>query len=115
MVDRGFDVTRRTIERDLNKLSEYGYPVFLDDSAQPNLWSMLDNSWEYQRMNIENMVALLMAKKYLLEILPDSLKDYLTKVTADCDRVLSSAANTNGLAAWALNHEPCDQMKQHVD
>lgn len=39
-----FDVTRRTIERDLNDLSEAGFPLYTEKQGRLNLWKLLHDT-----------------------------------------------------------------------
>lgn len=74
MRDMGFEVTKRTIERDLQSLA-LRFPLYLDDRTKPYGWSwMKDANFEFlPRLSVSQSVALLLAKLHLQKLLPLSM------------------------------------------
>lgn len=95
----GFDVSKRTVERDLQALSAR-FPLTLDDRAKPYGWAWAREA----RIDImpaltaSQAVALLLARQHLGNLLPRNLQDDLGEVFAAAERALS----TSGWKDWHL-------------
>ncbi|SKB32877.1 Predicted DNA-binding transcriptional regulator YafY, contains an HTH and WYL domains [Luteibacter sp. 22Crub2.1] len=74
LAKEGIEVSRRTVERDLQNLSAR-FPLVADDSSKPFGWSwMRDANIEFTpRLSIPQGIALLLAQVHLRPLLPDSL------------------------------------------
>lgn len=89
LVDEGFEVSRRTIERDLHALSG-PFPLVLDDRAKPYGWSWAKNAnFEFMpRLSSSQAVALLLAREHLRTFLPVTMSKDLSPVFDAADSVL---------------------------
>ena len=78
LLDEGFDVSRRTIERDLHALSTR-FPLTLDDRSKPYGWSWGKSaSFEFMpRLTSPQAVALLLARTHLRDLLPQAMNKEL--------------------------------------
>lgn len=78
MRDMGFEVTKRTIERDLQSLA-LRFPLYLDDRSKPYGWSWMKNAnFEFMpRLSVSQSVTLLLAKLHLKNLLPVSIYEEL--------------------------------------
>jgi predicted DNA-binding transcriptional regulator YafY len=94
----GFEITQRTIQRDLIKLSEV-LPL-VSDNAKPQGWSWQADVAQLDLPALEPQAALMfhLAEKYLRPLLPASTVDYLSPWFRTADGVLDS--HGNGLSAW---------------
>ena len=102
MKESGFRVTRRTIERDLQGLVEAGFPVVVDASQEPYLWS-----WDAKTPTltlpvptISDSLMLAMVKDYVGPMLPPQMLDALQPYLDRAVQVLESAKHKNSLAGW---------------
>lgn len=92
LLDEGFNVSRRTIERDLHILSAR-FPLVLDDRSKPYGWSWMKNAnFEFMPgLTSSQSVALLLAKTHLRNLLPQSMHKDLAPVFDAAERELSSS------------------------
>ena len=79
--DEGFEVSRRTIERDLHTLSVQ-FPLVLDDRSKPYGWSWAkDANFEFMpRLTSPQAVALLLARTHLRDLLPQAMHKELVPI-----------------------------------
>lgn len=91
LLDSGFAVSRRTVERDLHNLSRQ-FPLHLDDRAKPYGWSWAKNAnFEFTpRLTPSQAVALLLAQAHLQNLMPVSLRKELSPVFESAKNVLAS-------------------------
>lgn len=89
--DIGFDVTKRTVERDLQSLATR-FPLILDDRSKPFGWSwMKDANFEFMpRLTVPQSVALTLAKLHLRTLLPLSMHQDLEPLFAIAEREVSA-------------------------
>ncbi|MGZ8967548.1 MAG: hypothetical protein ACXW1C_06525, partial [Gallionella sp.] len=73
LMAEGFDVGKRTIERDLHSLSEL-FPLVLDDRDRPYGWSWLKDAPLFSLPGLSNAEALTLAmvEQHLNSLLPSS-------------------------------------------
>jgi predicted DNA-binding transcriptional regulator YafY len=73
LCDRGYDITRRTIERDLLMLAD-SFSLEVDTSQRPQLWSWSADvlPLDLPRMSQSEALTLLMTKEHLKPIMPAS-------------------------------------------
>ena len=90
--DEGFEVSRRTIERDLHTLSAQ-FPLVLDDRSKPYGWSWAkDANFEFMpRLTSPQAVALLLAQMHLSRLLPDALRKDLQPAFETAEQTLASS------------------------
>lgn len=94
----GYDITLRTIQRDLIKLSA-SLPLLADD-AKPQGWSWRADAQQLDMPTLEPQAALVfhLAEKYLRPLLPASTLDYLAPWFRTASGVLDNQGN--GLSEW---------------
>jgi predicted DNA-binding transcriptional regulator YafY len=94
----GYPTTQRTVQRDLNKLSNV-LPLLSDD-AKPQGWSWRADAQQLDLPSLEPQAALVfhLAEKYLQALLPASTTDYLAPWFKMAHQVLDNQGN--GLSAW---------------
>ena len=88
----GFNVSRRTIERDLKNLSTR-FPIVVDDRAMPFGWSWSkDAKFDLMpRLTTGQAVALLMAKTHLHDLLPQVMAKELQPLFETAQQSLAHA------------------------
>lgn len=74
----GFDITERSIQRDLNDLSEI-FPLLCDDREKPYGWSWQKDaaSFDLPGLSVPEALTLAMAERYLHDLLPGPMLDQL--------------------------------------
>lgn len=92
LLDEGFEVSRRTVERDLHTLSGQ-FPLLLDDRAKPYGWSWTkDANFEFMpRLTSSQAVALLLAQAHLQHLLPVSMHKDLAPIFDSAGKTLTSS------------------------
>ncbi len=75
----GFEVTNRTVQRDLNELSVV-FPLLVDDREKPFGWSWQQNAPSFclPGLTIPESLTLAMAEQHLTALLPGSMMEQLT-------------------------------------
>lgn len=78
LVESGFDITERSIQRDLNDLSEI-FPLFCDDREKPYGWSWQKDaaSFDLPGLSVPEALTLVMAEQHLRNLLPAPMVDQL--------------------------------------
>lgn len=96
--DADFNVDLRTIQRDLNQLSEV-LPL-TSDQAKPQGWAWKEAAEQFDIPGMEPQVALVfhMAEVHLRSLLPASTVDTLTPWFSAANRVLDE--HGNGISHW---------------
>jgi predicted DNA-binding transcriptional regulator YafY len=76
--ERGFDVSRRSLERDLQKLSE-SFPLVVDDRTKPYGWSWMKEGapFDIPGMDVHTALAFRMADEHVARLLPSATYEYL--------------------------------------
>lgn len=98
--DRGFSVTLRSIQRDLNRLS-IPFSLQCDDSEMPFRWSFTREApLKLEDMDAPTALALFLSESHLNPILPQSVLDQLAPQFRRARNFLSGLGG-NGLADWA--------------
>ncbi len=92
LLDQGFKVSRRTVERDLHLLSGR-FPLVLDDRTKPYGWSWMKGAgFEFMPvLTPSQAVALLLAKTHLRNLLPQNMHKDLMPVFDAAERELTSS------------------------
>jgi predicted DNA-binding transcriptional regulator YafY len=100
--DAGFKVTRRTVERDLQGFVEAGFPIVVDNSQEPYLWS-----WDAAAPaltlpvpSVSDALLLAMVRDYIGTMLPPQMLDALRPYLDRAVQVLDGAKSNNTLASW---------------
>ncbi|MEN4825570.1 WYL domain-containing protein [Pseudomonas sp. P39-UII1] len=98
--DRGFSVTLRSIQRDLNRLS-IPFSLVCDSSETPFRWSFTRNApLQLQDMDAPTALALYLSENHLNALLPQTVLDQLGPQFRRARNYLHGVGG-NGLADWA--------------
>ncbi len=102
LTDTGYQVTRRTIERDLQGLVDAGFPVVVDATQEPYLWSWDANTptLTLPAPSVSDALLLAMVRDYVGPMLPPQMLDALQPYLDRAIQVLDSAKAHNTLASW---------------
>lgn len=98
----GYSVTKRTVERDVNSMVEAGFPLVVDDSEQPHLWSWSkqSNGFHAPRMSISDALLTVMAADTLIDLLPNVVSESLMSLKVEAEHTLNAAQSSNQLVSW---------------
>ena len=90
--EAGYTVTPRTVQRDLEKLSEV-FPISCDDTSKPYRWRFAAGARAFSLPGMSPAVALVvrMADAHLASVLPARARDALLPYLGQADAVLTSA------------------------
>ncbi|KAF1053638.1 MAG: hypothetical protein GAK43_01308 [Stenotrophomonas maltophilia] len=98
--DKGFSVDKRSVQRDLNRLS-VPFSLLCDDSRSPYRWCFTrDAPLELAAMDTPTALALYLAEGHLGTVLPQSVLDQLAPQFHKARNYLDDLGH-NGLAHWA--------------
>lgn len=92
LLDEGFKVSRRTIERDLHLLSNH-FPLVMDDRSKPYGWSWAKGAnFEFMpKLTASQAVALQLARTHLQDLLPKPMHKELAPIFDTAAGVLSGS------------------------
>ena len=96
----GYEVSRRSVERDLVKLSAI-FPVTCDDQHRPYGWSWMSAAaaFDLPAMDVHAALAFRMAADHLRALLPESTRSYLEPHFSRAQAVLDHHDH-NALSQW---------------
>ena len=98
--DKGFSVTLRSIQRDLNRLS-VPFSLLCDESELPFRWSFTrDAPLRLENMDAPTALALCLSESHLATLLPQTVLDQLGPQFRRARNFLADVGH-NGLADWA--------------
>lgn len=99
---QGYSVTRRTVERDLRNLLLAGFPLLVEESQQPYLWSWSRSApaMMLPLPSVSDAVLLVAARDYLKPLLPPMLMSALEPFMNRADEILSAVEKNNTMARW---------------
>ena len=97
----GFEVSARTLQRDLIELSEF-FPLVSDERERPYGWSWQANAAAFDLPNLSNQEALAFAmiENYLRPLLPHALLDQLKPYFTTARKRLAAETPKRGSASW---------------
>lgn len=97
----GFQVSKRTVERDLKELSEV-FPIVADHRDKPYGWSWLReaSSFDLPGLTLPEALTLKLVEQHLLQHLPPNAVDALGPHFQSADRVLSAVDDKAPPRAW---------------
>jgi len=97
----GFETTKRTIERDLNALSE-SFPILLDDRDKPYGWSWKKDApaLTVPGLTAPQALAFALVRQFLEPLLPASTVAELKDHFEAAERLLGSLPKTRGVPSW---------------
>ncbi len=100
LVERGFDVDLRSVQRDLHKLST-SFPLICDERSKPFgwAWSRDAASFEVPGMDLHTALAFRLAQQHLTHLLPGTTLAYLAGHFKHAAHVLGDSGN-EGVPGW---------------
>jgi predicted DNA-binding transcriptional regulator YafY len=101
LADEEFDVTERTIQRDLNELSQV-FPLTVDDRDKPFGWSWQQHgaNFDLPRLEIPEALTLLLVEQHLRNFLPPTTLDHLKPYFQAAAKTLDLVCRGAGAKAW---------------
>lgn len=98
--ERGFNVTPRSLQRDLKDKLSASFPLQCDESERPYRWSFVKDSYfNLPALDTARALALYLAEEQLQGLLPQSVTDQLSPQFFAAKQYLSNLQE-NGLASW---------------
>ena len=94
----GFEVTTRTVQRDLQRLAVL-FPLVSDEPVKPTGWSWSGPVRDLPTMNLHTALTFVLAQRFLDRLLPPETLSYLAPHVARAEAVLGEAGG-RGLQAW---------------
>lgn len=95
----GFDVTSKTIERDINALCRF-FPITTVENSKPYRWSFSEIKMEsILNLSLEMALMLSLVKNNFQGLFPSSISEYLSPYFKQADKELSSLSK-NSVASW---------------
>ncbi|MCC7255607.1 MAG: WYL domain-containing protein [Dokdonella sp.] len=99
--DEGFDVTKRTVERDLATLSE-AFPLASDERTKPFAWNWQKDALQFSLPGMSPLQAMVLAlgRTHLKPLLPAHLLEPLRPYFMQADAVLRQTLGKRGVTTW---------------
>lgn len=97
----GFEVGKRTVERDLQALSRI-FPLVLDDRSKPFGWSWSKDAagFDLPGMSMSESLTVMMAKEHLRAVMPASTLDQMGPYFRQAEQKLNALSGHSSLAEW---------------
>lgn len=97
--EKGFSISRRSIQRDLEKLSSV-YPLVCDACGRTNYWyyTLSSDPVLIPRMDLNTALTLKLVQQHLQPLLPQKVRSFLAGYFPEADKVL--AHDTTRLQLW---------------
>jgi len=100
LLERGFEVSERMLQRDLNEKLLSSFPIQCDDSAKPYRYGFMQGAHNgYSTMESETALAFNLAKEYLERLMPQSAMSLLNNKFSQAQSTLQTMPE-NTLATW---------------
>ena len=101
LAEKGFQTTRRTVQRDLNKLARV-FALRCDERNRPYGWSWLEDAplADMPAMDPQTALTFQLADRYLTQALPRPTLSYLEKHLDRATEILNQLGNEKGLSGW---------------
>jgi len=101
LADEGFEITRRTVQRDLMRLSDI-YPLVCDESSKPFGWSWMANAdvMDIPGFDSHTALAFWLAEQHLGQLLPTTTVRQLQPHFKTAAHVLDNIPTDKGTPAW---------------
>lgn len=100
--DAGYEVSRRTIQRDLMHLAESRvFPLVFDENTRPYGWSWAQGGelFDIPSMSPHTALTFLLMERYLAGLLPPTTREMLAPYVANAGKVLKKQSGSE-LGAW---------------
>lgn len=97
----GFEITQRSVQRDLNDLSE-AFPLYCDDREKPYGWSWQKDAaaFDLPGLSLPEALTLVMAERYLHDLLPVPMLDQLQPHFKAAKKRLEGGKGSNTKHSW---------------
>lgn len=101
LAERGFEVSLRSLQRDLKERLSLQFPLICDESEKPFRWSFTAGTQiSMPALDTPTALTLHLAEDHLRNLLPASVADLLSPQFEAARQYLQAMSNNN-LAAWA--------------
>lgn len=102
LADEGFDVTKRTVERDLAALSRT-FPIASDERGKPFGWSWQKDAPQFSLPGMSPLQAMVLnlARTHLQPLLPAHLLEPLQPYFRQADVALRQSLGKRGVTEWS--------------
>ncbi len=99
--NEGFNITKRTVERDLLELSST-FPLMLDDREKPYGWSWQKNAPSFDLPSLGNneALAMMMVEQHLTGLLPVSTIEVLKPYFKSARQHLTTIPKAKNVSSW---------------
>lgn len=101
LVNAGFTVTKRTVERDLQTLSAF-FPLVVDSRSMPYGWSWDKGAaaLDVPALSPTEAISFLMLREYMTPLIPASLLDQLAPYFGMAEQCLMAQGTASPLRGW---------------
>jgi predicted DNA-binding transcriptional regulator YafY len=101
LANDGHKTTKRSVERDLQSLSEI-FPIAVDDREKPYGWSWLKNApiLDVPGLTMPQAVTFALIQRYLSPLLPGSLINEITPYFKAAEQQLTALPKRRGVPSW---------------
>jgi len=102
LADEGFEVTKRTVERDLDKLSRW-FPI-VGDGASPQgwAWNREARGFELPAMSPATALAFLLLNEFSRPLLPNNMQSFLDEHLARAREIMEKTkTHQPGMSHWS--------------
>ena len=100
LYERGYEVTERTLQRDLNDKLLRDFPIACDDSSKPYRYGFMQGANHgFSSMGTESALAFNLAQEYLARVMPQSAMALLGNKFSEAESTLQAVPG-NLLSAW---------------
>lgn len=101
LIDAGYVITKRQVERDLNELME-AFPLDKNDTSIPHGWRWVDGaSVDLPAMTISEALSLRLVEDTIKPLLPASMLEGLEPRFRHAEKQLAALSKENRKARWA--------------
>lgn len=99
--NEGFEVGKRTVERDLQALSLI-FPLLVDDRAKPYGWSWDKDAagFDLPGMSVSECLTVMMAKEHLRALMPASTLNQMAPYFRQAEQKLNVLSGHSSLTTW---------------
>ena len=101
LIAEGYDVGKRTIERDLQSLSSV-FPLASDERSRPYGWSWERDAagFDLPGMSVSESLTVIMARQHLRSVMPASTLEQMTPYFRQAEQKLNALTGHSSLACW---------------
>ena len=101
LLNEGFKVGKRTVERDLQALSRV-FPLMLDERSKPYGWSWSRDAagFDLPGMTVSESLTVMMAQAHLRQVMPASTLNQMAPYFRQAEQKLDTLSGHSSLASW---------------